>query len=108
MAGTASQALTSVRAFLDEAGLPPDAAQEYYIAPGELDDLRTRLTEETRGNFHVMSKEEAGQLHVIAFLNIRGMGDLFHEFEAEHQVQPQDGHPPSSPAAGAADSELEF
>src|ERR1700737_4912771 len=108
MAEAASPTLEKVRKFLDEAGLPAETAREYYIAPQELDSLKTELLESTRGNFHVMSREENGRLHVIAFVNIRGVAEMFQVFEDEDLVKPQDGHRISAPPAGAADSEIEF
>lgn len=108
MADAASASLVKAREFLDQAGLPAETAQEYYIPPGDLDSLKTRLLEATRGNYHVMTREENGQLHVIAFVNIRGIGELFKDFADEALAHRPDDHSISMPPAGSADSEVEF
>lgn len=108
MAEAASPALSKVRAYLSEAGLPPETALEYYIDDRDLESLKAHLLEQTRGHFHVMTRQENGRLHVIAFVNIRGIGELFQHFEEETLVQSLDQGSMATPLAGGADAEVDF
>ena len=82
---TESRELKEARKLLQKQGISPEHVVEYTISLETEETLKEEIRQATQGHCYFFSKKvESERIHLIAFINIENIADIFESIKASY------------------------
>jgi len=81
MSVSPSKEISEIRKILEKENISEGHIQEFFLKEAEIESTKENIREQTSGNCYFFTKENKENTHLIAFINISNVADIFEKIK---------------------------